>query len=222
VDEHTAFDRALGRRLRKARRARGMSLLAVEVDSRGEFKSSALGCYERGERSLTAYRLTRLAELYDVPMEEVVSDDSAPRRVIDLARTPEPPAPSGLDNTVLVVDDDPTIRELVSTTLRLEGYDTVTAADGVMAVEILEHLQFKFVVLDTVMPRMDGLGVLRTIRGRQEIASTPVLVLSDLDDIAHLQHAVEAGASGYLAKPFELQALVEQVQRLSSAQEAAR
>jgi CheY-like chemotaxis protein len=209
----TDFDKALGHRLREIRQERGLSLQHVEARSNNEFKASALGCYERGERSLTVHRLSRLAALYGTSCADLLSDgvDVAPGArqpaMIDLTRPQQ--------KTVLVVDDDPTVRELVSTTLKLEGLDTVTAADGVMATELLARLRFDAIVLDTVMPRMDGLTVLRSIREDPATAEAPVLVLSGLDDITHLQQAVEAGATGYLTKPFELQAFVEQIHRLT-------
>jgi two-component system chemotaxis response regulator CheY len=217
MHDELSFNQQLGQRLREARQARGLSLLNVEVNSDGEFKASALGCYERGERAITAHRLARLAKLYGVGGGELFGEQP----VSSGGQAPGVMAPAATDGgregtkTVLVVDDDATVRELVSTTLKLEGFDTVTAADGVMAIEMLTRLRFEAIVLDTVMPRMDGLSVLRTLRSDPATADTPVLVLSGLDDINHLQQAVEAGASGYLTKPFELRSLLEQIQRVT-------
>jgi DNA-binding response OmpR family regulator len=118
---------------------------------------------------------------------------------------------------VLVVDDDPSLRELVSTTLKLEGFETMTAADGVMALELLTRCRFDVVILDAVMPRMDGLTVLRAIRSDPEIGDLPVLMLSGLGEVHHLQRGVDAGASGYLTKPFDFRTLLEQLERLTIA-----
>ena len=227
-----AFNEALGGRLRKARADRGMSLSAAEKASDGEFKASALGCYERGERSLTAFRLSRLAQLYGVSCAELFEGetDSQPRPEEGVSTTgeeaPIPNSPSkggaGQGRVVLVVDDEASTRELVTTALKLEGYETMSAADGVMALEILGRCRFDAIVLDTVMPRMDGLTVLRTLRSDPETADTPVLVLSGLTDIGHLERAVEAGASGYVTKPFELRALLEQIERLTRPKKRTR
>jgi CheY-like chemotaxis protein len=214
--------------------ARGMSLTAAERASSGEFKGSALGCYERGERSLTAFRLHRLAELFGVSCTQLLEgeedetgvDAVIPSVIQEQAAVPNGPSKAagaaGKGRVVLVVDDEASTRELVTTALKLEGYETMSAADGVMALEILSRHRFDAIVLDTVMPRMDGLTVLRTLRSDPETADTPVLVLSGLADIAHLERAVEAGASGYVTKPFELRALLEQIGRLTKPSKKAR
>jgi CheY-like chemotaxis protein len=111
---------------------------------------------------------------------------------------------------------------MVTSALKLEGYETMSAADGVMALEILNRCRFDAVVLDTVMPRMDGLTVLRTLRSDPEHADTPVLVVSGLADISHLERAVEAGASGYVTKPFEVRGLLEQIGRLVQTSKRTR
>jgi CheY-like chemotaxis protein/transcriptional regulator with XRE-family HTH domain len=231
--EH-AFNVGLGARLRQARTDRGLSLTAAEEQSNGEFKASALGCYERGERSITAFKLYRLGVLYDVPCTELLGDSSSeegghpvvaativePVVVGAEEQAPATISPStplgdaGQHRVVLVVDDEASTRELVTTALKLEGYETMSAADGVMALEILSRCRFDAIVLDTVMPRMDGLTVLRTLRSDPATADTPVLVLSGLADIGHLERAVEAGASGYVTKPFEVRGLLEQIARL--------
>jgi len=212
----------------------GMSLSAAERASGGEFKGSALGCYERGERSLTAFRLHRLAALYGVSCSQLLEgdgdetgDDAVSATVIqEQASVPTSPSKAvgaaGKGRVVLVVDDEASTRELVTTALKLEGYETMSAADGVMALEILSRCRFDAIVLDTVMPRMDGLTVLRTLRSDPATADTPVLVLSGLADIAHLERAVEAGASGYVTKPFELRALLEQIGRLTRPSKKSR
>jgi CheY-like chemotaxis protein len=228
-----AFNREVGARLRRARVDKELSLAAAEVASNGEFKASALGCYERGERSLSAFRLHRLAELYGVSCTGLLEggdmagngDDPA---VVSPATPTIPVSPSaaiagaGHGRIVLVVDDEASTREMVTSALKLEGYETMSAADGVMALEILSRCQFDAVVLDTVMPRMDGLTVLRTLRSDPDHADTPVLVVSGLADISHLERAVEAGASGYVTKPFEVRALLEQIGRLAQTSKRTR
>src|SRR5207302_4549331 len=111
--------------------------------------------------------------------------------------TPAEPAPfeqhGSKARSILVVDDDPAIREIVSTTLKLEGYETMTAADGVMALELLTRTRFHVLILDAVMPRMDGLTVLRTIRSDPALAEMPVLMLSALSEVHHLESGVDAG-----------------------------
>jgi CheY-like chemotaxis protein len=217
VTTESDFNREIGRRLRRARKARGMSLIAVEEASAGEFKQSALGSYERGERSLSIHRLHRLAGIYSMSAADVLTlDVPAPVRVGVSSEAVDAPRPGeGSHPWVLVVDDDPSLRELVSTTLKLEGYQTMTAADGVMALELLTRCRFDVVVLDAVMPRMDGLTVLRAIRSDPEVGSLPVVMLSGLGEVHHLQRGVDAGANGYLTKPFDFRSLLEQLERLA-------
>jgi CheY-like chemotaxis protein len=216
------FNREIGKRLRRARKARGMSLIAVEEASAGEFKQSALGSYERGERSLSIHRLHRLAGIYTMTAADVLAPEAPP-----LPSVASPPALSAAQGGerprpwVLVVDDDPSLRELVSTTLKLEGYQTMTAADGVMALELLTRCQFDVVVLDAVMPRMDGLTVLRAIRSDPEVGNLPVVMLSGLGEVHHLQRGVDAGANGYLTKPFDFRSLLEQLERLAPSKVTA-
>jgi CheY-like chemotaxis protein len=183
---------------------------------------------------LTVFRLHRLAKLYGVSCaqllegeeDETGAEAASPSVTQEPAAVPNSPSKAagagGKGRVVLVVDDEASTRELVTTALKLEGYETMSAADGVMALEILSRHRFDAVVLDTVMPRMDGLTVLRTLRSDPETADTPVLVLSGLADIAHLERAVEAGASGYVTKPFELRALLEQIGRLTKPSKKAR
>lgn len=208
------FNREVGRRLRQARKGQGLSLMAVEEASRGEFKPSALGSYERGERALSVHRLHRLSRLYGISVSEILDDTQG---TVPADGSPEPVLESTRDQrAVLVVDDDPAIREIASTTLKLEGYDTMTAADGVMALELLTRARFDVIVLDAVMPRMDGLTVLRTVRSDPALGGVPVLMLSALSKVRHLERGVEAGADGYLTKPFDLRDLLEQVHRLAA------
>ncbi len=83
-----AFNRALGERLRLARRARGWSLNDIESVSKSEFKASVVGAYERGERSLTVHRLCRLVSIYEIPLASLLSDLVAGDGVaIDLVAT---------------------------------------------------------------------------------------------------------------------------------------
>ncbi|SDZ17097.1 two-component system, OmpR family, response regulator MprA [Micromonospora pattaloongensis] len=102
---------------------------------------------------------------------------------------------------ILVVDDDPAIRQLLTDVLELEGHEVRVAVDGLAAVRAMEICQPDCVVLDVMMPGLDGYGVLRTIRA-QEGEPVPVIMLTAA---AEPDSAVRAWADGvdyYLAKPF--------------------
>jgi len=113
---------------------------------------------------------------------------------------------------ILVVDDEPAVRESLSSSLEFEGYRVDAAADGVMALERLERGTPDLVVLDVLMPRMDGLTTCRRLRALG--ATMPVLMLTARDMVGDRVTGLDAGADDYLAKPFELDELLARVRAL--------
>ena len=118
---------------------------------------------------------------------------------------------------VLVVDDDVSILELVSTRLTLAGYIVLTARNGVEALSRLSERRYEGMVLDLNMPEMDGFGVLECIADLPYPAP-PTLVLTASHNSADVQRAVKLGARDYLSKPFEDRQLLMRVARLFRAQ----
>ena len=119
---------------------------------------------------------------------------------------------------MLVVDDEPTIREVVVRYLRREGYETLEAADGNRARELLESHEPSLVVLDVMLPGTDGLALCRWIRARSAL---PVIMLTARGDEADRIVGLELGADDYVTKPFsprELAARVRTVLRRSEPQ----
>jgi CheY-like chemotaxis protein len=104
--------------------------------------------------------------------------------------------------TVLVVDDEPTIRMLVNAILDGPGVRTIEAADGVEAIDIARRHQPDLVLLDVVMPRMDGLTACQRMKADRSMAGTPVLLLTALAQEQERQRARLAGADGVVQKPF--------------------
>jgi len=100
---------------------------------------------------------------------------------------------------VMVVDDDPGIRELISRTLDLEGYDVATAPDGNTALSVMQEQSPDLLILDIVMPQLDGFQLLKLIRVRSNI---PVIVVTARCEALILEESVALGADGYLKKPF--------------------
>lgn len=116
---------------------------------------------------------------------------------------------------VLVVDDEDAILEFVSYNLRKEGYEVLTATDGDEAVRLAEQNPFDLVILDIMLPGMDGFEVCRRIRAHSEV---PLLFLSARDTELDKVVGLELGGDDYLAKPFgirELQARVKALLRRS-------
>ena len=109
---------------------------------------------------------------------------------------------------VLVVDDDPTISEVVCSYLRSAGYLVDVADDGLRAVELARDIRPDLVVLDRMLPGIDGLEVIRRLR---DDGSMPVIMLTALREQDDRIHGLEAGADDYLAKPFSPRELVLRV-----------
>ena len=124
--------------------------------------------------------------------------------------------------TVLVVDDEPIVREVVVSYLQREGYRTLEAGDGDRARELLEVGAPSLVVLDVMLPGTDGLELCRWIRARSEL---PVIMLTARGEEADRIVGLELGADDYVTKPFsprELAARVRTVLRRASAGASGR
>jgi two-component system, OmpR family, response regulator MprA len=113
---------------------------------------------------------------------------------------------------ILVVDDEPAVREAVERALRLDGHDVVLAADGGEALETLGERAPDAIVLDVLMPRVDGLELCRRMRMRGD--RTPVLMLTARDAISDRVAGLDAGADDYLVKPFALDELLARIRAL--------
>ena len=113
---------------------------------------------------------------------------------------------------VLVVDDDDTIRATVAEALELEGYAVARAANGAEALEVVREQRPGAIVLDLMMPVMDGLTFLERCRREPGCQGTPILVISARRDLP--SDVASLGVDGCLAKPFDLDVLVGAVGRL--------
>lgn len=119
-----------------------------------------------------------------------------------------------MSKTILAIDDSLTIRELISFVLGEAGYAVKLAEDGVEGLDLLAKSKPDVVIVDVNMPRLDGLGFIE--RARQSgVNSTPILVLTTESDPAKKQRAREAGATGWILKPFSPTQLIEAVQRVA-------
>ena len=113
---------------------------------------------------------------------------------------------------ILVVDDEPAVRDAVDRALRLAGYDTELAADGAQALDALALRAPDALVLDVLMPQVDGLEVCRRLRAAGD--RTPVLVLTARDAVPDRVRGLDAGADDYLVKPFALEELLARLRAL--------
>lgn len=111
---------------------------------------------------------------------------------------------------VMVVDDEPGVRELIGDALRLGGYDAVEAADGNEALHVLSRTQPALLIVDVNMPGMDGFQLVRALRDKGQ--QTPVIMLSARGDRVDVTHGLQLGADDYVRKPFGLEELLLRVQ----------
>ena len=113
---------------------------------------------------------------------------------------------------LLVVDDEQAVRESLRRSLRFNGYEVLTANDGLEAVETVRAENPELLILDVMMPNMDGLEVCRTLRS--EGWDRPILVLTARDGVSDRVSGLDAGADDYLPKPFALEELLARVRSL--------
>jgi two-component system, OmpR family, response regulator MprA len=113
---------------------------------------------------------------------------------------------------ILVVDDEPAVREALERALKLEGYEVALAADGVQALRALDEGPPDAVVLDLLMPRVDGIELCKRMRHHGD--RTPVLMLTARDAVSDRVSGLDAGADDYLVKPFALPELLARVRAL--------
>jgi two-component system, OmpR family, phosphate regulon response regulator PhoB len=129
-------------------------------------------------------------------------------------------SPSAERRLVLVVDDEPMLRNLLSRLLRMEGYDVIEAEDGQTALDLVEERRPDLVLLDVMLPARDGLDVLGDLRRTSEV---PVILVSALGEEADRVLGLKMGADDYVVKPFsaaELSARIESVLRRTALRAA--
>ena len=108
---------------------------------------------------------------------------------------------SSNDAWILIVDDDPIVRSLMRDALEDEGFSVVEAEDGVEACRVCEERLPVLLVVDVVMPQMDGFELCRELRNRPATKDVPILIATGLDDLHSVAKAYDAGATDFIAKP---------------------
>jgi len=121
---------------------------------------------------------------------------------------------------VLVVDDELYIRNILDFALNSEGYEVITAADGEQALKKAVDLLPDLIVLDVMMPKLDGFEVCRAIKGKDETKHIPVILLTARDKEADRQRGQEVECDAYLTKPFSPNKLAEMVHRFLNSSSA--
>lgn len=113
--------------------------------------------------------------------------------------------------TVLVVDDEQSIRELLVFNLQKEGYDTLEAEDGVTAVDLAIEKKPDLIMLDVMLPKLDGISVCKKIRYALNISNIPIIMISAKDEESDKIVGLEMGADDYITKPFQIREVMARV-----------
>ena len=119
-----------------------------------------------------------------------------------------------MNNKILVIDDDPAINELIKVNLELAGYRVIQAFDGIKGFALCKQELPCLVVLDVMMPEVDGFTVAQRIRKNPETAEVPILMLTALSQINDKVKGFDIGVDDYLVKPFEMEELLVRVRAL--------
>ena len=115
---------------------------------------------------------------------------------------------------ILVIDDDIAINELIKINLELQGYEVKQALNGTEGFALAKQEQPNLIVLDVMMPEVDGFTVAQRIRQSEEISDTPILMLTALSQLSDKVNGFDIGVDDYLTKPFELEELIVRVRAL--------
>lgn len=172
--------------------------------------SVAATCQELADRAEAEGPAAFAADLLKIAAAAAhLGDLAAGTALPNVDGIPERPADDGEASTpngggtLLVVDDNELNRDILARRLERLGYTAQQAADGRQALELLRARPFDLVLLDMMMPELDGYGVLAAMQADPQLTAIPVIVLSALDTLEHVVRAVELGADDYLPKPFD-------------------
>jgi adenylate cyclase len=190
--------------------------LRAAVEASSQLPEETAGNLQHVEGALTTLRsLVEATSQWHLPTPEPVSvraiPVAPPAPVIEEPAQPALTVSTPLDAprhvdtakaTILIVDDHIENRDLLRQRLDREGFKTAVAANGLDALQILAEKPIDLVLLDVLMPGMDGIEVLQRIKASDTLKSIPVIMISALDEIERVVQCIESGAEDYLSKPF--------------------
>lgn len=119
-----------------------------------------------------------------------------------------------MSKTILVVDDSESIREVVKFTLVNNGYDVIVGNDGSDALDFFDGRNIDLIITDLHMPIMNGIEFIRNVRKKDDYSGIPILFLTTESQLSKKMEAKEAGATGWIVKPFVPQKLISALQKV--------
>jgi len=112
---------------------------------------------------------------------------------------------------VLIVEDDPTTVQLIEFLLRKNNFEVLIAQDGVEALKISREKKPDLILMDVMMPKMDGIEAIEKLQESEGTQNIPIVILSALGQEMDVMRGLQAGASGYIVKPFSPQELLDEI-----------
>jgi two-component system chemotaxis response regulator CheY len=119
-----------------------------------------------------------------------------------------------MGHCILTVDDSSTMRQMITFTLKGANFQVLEAGDGVEALEVAKGKKLSLIITDVNMPRMDGITLVQRLRALPEFKFTPILVLTTESDASMKQKGKDAGATGWIVKPFSPEKLLDVVNKV--------
>ncbi|HJS66927.1 MAG TPA: hybrid sensor histidine kinase/response regulator [Nitrospiraceae bacterium] len=160
-------------------------------------------------------RETQAGTATELASNALASEDS----LVPYAEIPEPKAAERL---LLLIDDSLSIRKFVGRMLESAGYDVHTAVDGEEGLRMASAQNYRLIITDLEMPKLNGFEVIQGLRSREQTQRTPVIVMTTRAGDKHRQMALNIGASSYIAKPVEERALIQEIERWIGKETAVR
>jgi two-component system chemotaxis response regulator CheY len=153
----------------------------------------------------------------DMPVEEAALPTVESAEIANNAEQPElhKISENTMGKRILTIDDSKTMRDMLMLTLAEAGFDVLQAVDGQDGLDVLEGKQVDVIITDINMPRMDGYEVIRNLRKDPAHKSTPILVLTTESEAEKKNLAREAGATGWMVKPFDPERLIATVRKVA-------
>jgi two-component system chemotaxis response regulator CheY len=163
-----------------------------------------------------ALEFPRSPDLVPQQSEEPLGFDDSEDEEIPAAEIVEPPTkePAVMTKRILTIDDSKTIRDMLRMTLIDAGFEVLQAEDGQEGCDVMDKETVDLVITDINMPRMNGYDVVRNLRARPELKGLPILVLTTESDTDKKNLAREAGATGWMVKPFDPDRLIATVRKV--------
>ncbi|MCK5122598.1 MAG: response regulator [Candidatus Pacebacteria bacterium] len=124
---------------------------------------------------------------------------------------------SSKNRKILVIEDEATLQRALNEVLSKEGYEVVSALDGLKGLELVQRENPDLILLDIILPKMDGFEVLKKIKENGEISKIPIIILTNLSDVNDIQKALDLGATTYLVKAdFHIEDVLKKIEKVLS------